>query len=56
MYSRSKQMKKKKKNTPVYFSTNYRREIKLVPIIMDYNLLQFDALKNFLRVRLHEGS
>ena len=48
MYSRSK-----KKNTLIYFKTNYRREMKLVLIIMDYYLLQFDALKFFLGVRLH---
>ena len=46
MYSRSK-------NTPIYFNTNYRTEMKLVPVIMDYCLLQFDALKYFLVVRLH---
>ena len=27
------QVKKKKRNTPIYFNTNYRREMKLVPII-----------------------
>ena len=35
---------------------NYRTEMKLVPIIIDYCLLQFDALKFFLGVRLHGGS
>ena len=50
-----KKKKKKKRNTPVYVNTNYRTEIKLVPIIMDYCLLQFDALKFFLGVRLHGG-
>ena len=50
MYSRSK------KKSPIYFNTNYHTEMKLVPIIMDYRLLQFDALKIFLRVRLHGGS
>ena len=35
---------------------NYHREMKLVPIIMNYCLLHFDALKFFLRVRLHERS
>ena len=30
--------------------------MKLVPIIMDYCLLQFGALKFFLGVRLHEMS
>ena len=29
--------------------------MKLVPILMDYCLLQFDTLKFFLRVRLHGG-
>ena len=52
MYSTSK----RKRNTPVYFNTNYRTEMKLVAIIMDYCLLQFDALKFFLGVRLHGGS
>ena len=51
MYYRSK----KKKKT-VYFNTYYRTKMKLVPIIMDFCLLQFDALKIFLRVRLHGGS
>ena len=49
MYSRSK----KKRNTLIYFNANYRREMKLVPIIMDNCLLQFDALKFFLGFRLH---
>ena len=31
MYSRSK----KKRNTPIYFNTNYHIEMTLVPIIMD---------------------
>ena len=48
--------KKKKRNPPFYFNTNYHTDIKLVPIIMDYCLHQFDALKFFLRVRLHGGS
>ena len=29
----------KKGNTPIYFNKNYRKEMKLVPIIMDYCLL-----------------
>ena len=29
----------KKRNTAIYFNTTYRREMKLVPIIMDYCLL-----------------
>ena len=51
-YSRSKN----KRNTPIYFTTNERTEMKLVPISMDYCLLQFDALKFFLEVHLHGGS
>ena len=30
-----KKKKKKKKTTPIYFNTNYRAEMKLLPIIMD---------------------
>ena len=52
MYSSSK----KKRNTPIYFNTNYRTEMKLVPIIMDYRLLQFDVLNFFLGVPLHGES
>ena len=37
MNSRSK--KKEERNTIIYFNENYRRKIKLVPIIMDYSLL-----------------
>ena len=48
--------KKKERNTPIYFNTNYRTGMKLVPIIMDYWLFQFDALKLFFGVRLHRGS
>ena len=47
--------KKKKRNTPSNSNTNYRREMINVPIIMDYCLLQFDALKFVLGVRLHGG-
>ena len=45
--------KTKKRSTPIYFNTNYRAETKLVLITMDYSLLQFDALKFFLGMRLH---
>ena len=38
----------KKRNISIYFNTNYRTEMKLVPINMDYYLLQFDVLKFFL--------
>ena len=47
---------KEKKITSIYFNTNYRTEMKLVPIITDYSLLQFDALKFFLGVRSHGRS
>ena len=52
MNSRSK----KKRNAPIYFNSNYCTEIKLVSIIMDYCLLQFDVLKFFLGVHLHRES
>ena len=45
-----------KRNIPIYFNSNYRTEMKLVPIIMEYCLLQFDALKFYLGVRLQGGS
>ena len=48
--------RKKNRNTPTYLNSNYRTKIKLIPIIMDYCLLQFDALQFFLGVRLHRGS
>ena len=41
---------KKKWNIPTYSKTNYRREMKLIPINMDYCLLYFDALIFFLGV------
>ena len=47
---------KRKRNTPIHFNTNYRREMKLIPILMDYYLFQFDALKTFLGVHLHGES
>ena len=50
------QKNKRKKDTPINFSTNYRTEMKLVQIVMDYCLLQFDALNFFLWVHLHGGS
>ena len=46
----------KKGTPPTNFDINYRREIKLVPIIMDYCLLQFNALKFVLGVCPHRGS
>ena len=52
---KKKKKKKKNRNTPIYFNTNYHRKMKLVPIIMDYWLLQLDALKFFLGVRLYRG-
>ena len=53
MYS---SLKKKEKKTPIYFNTNYRTEMKLVKIIMNYCLLKFYALKFSLEVRLQGGS
>ena len=44
-----------KKTPPIYFNTNYHTEMKLVPIIMDECLLQFNALKFFVGLRLHGG-
>ena len=44
-------IKEKKLNTHI----NYCVEMKLIPIIMDYCLLLFDALKFFLGVHLHGG-
>ena len=44
------QKKKKKGKIFIYFNTNYRTEMKLALIIMDYCLLQFDALNSFLEV------
>ena len=50
MYSSSKKKgRKKERKTPIYFNTNCRTE-------MDCCLLQFDALKFFLGMRLHGGS
>ena len=51
-YNRSKN----KRNTIIYFNTNYRKGMKVVPIIVDYCLLQFDALNVFLGVCLLLGS
>ena len=48
MYSRSK-----KRNNSIYSNTNYRREMKVVPIIMVYCLLHFDILNFFLGVGLY---
>ena len=44
------------RNVPNYFHINYRTEMKLVPIIMDLCLLQFDALNSLLGMCLHGGS
>ena len=58
MYAQSVKNKQTNKKTPnpIYFNTSYRTEIKLVPIIMDYCQLQFDAVKFFLGVRQLEES
>ena len=55
MYSVYQSIKKIKnkikiKEHPINYNANYHREMKLVPINMDYCLLQFDALKFFLGV------
>ena len=43
------------KNIYIYFNANYRTEMKLVPVIMDYCLLRFEAFKFFVGLRLHGG-
>ena len=35
------------------FNANYHREMKLIPIIMDYCSLRFEAMQFFLAIRLH---
>ena len=50
MYSLSK-----KNRCLIYFNTNYRAEMKLVPMIMDYCLFKFAALKCFTWVGLNVG-
>ena len=47
---------KKKRSAPTNSNINYRREMELVPINMNCSLLQFDALKFVLGIRLHEES
>ena len=42
-------------STPINFNINYRREMKLISIDVNYCLLEFDALKFFLGGRLHGG-
>ena len=48
--------KKKGGGHPINSNTKYHRGMKLIPINMDYCLLQFDAVQLFLGVRLHGGS
>ena len=50
-HTKDQLVKKKKKNIPTNSNTNYCKE-KLVPIKMNYCLLQFDALKFVLEVRI----
>ena len=45
--------KRKKMETLINSNTNYRRDMKLIPMNTDYCLLQFDVLKFFLGVHLH---
>ena len=47
-YSMSIGQREKKK--PFISNTNYRREMKLEPISMDFCIFQFDDLKFFLEV------
>ena len=46
---------KNKRKTPINSNANYRKEMKLVPINMNYCQLQFDAIQFFLWVNLHGG-
>ena len=48
-----KKKKKRKQNIPINSNKNHRKEMKLVPIIMDYFLLQFTVLKFYLGIHLH---
>ena len=48
--------RKKKRNIPFNFNANNSREMKFVPINMDYCLLSFDALKFPLGGHLHGES
>ena len=50
-----KKEKEKKRKTLIHFNTNESSEMKLIPINVDYCLLQFEALNFFLEVRLHGG-
>ena len=52
MYVQSVKEKQQKK-TIINSNTSYRREMKFVPINMDYCLLQFDASNFFSGIRLH---
>ena len=38
---------------PINSNTNYFRKMKLVPINVDYCVLQFDVLKLVIEIRLH---
>ena len=51
-----KKERKKKRNTRIYFNTNYCSEMKLVPVIMEYCLLDFDGLKFFKGASTREVS
>ena len=48
MYSRSNKQTNKQTKQTIYFNTNYPRKVELVPLNMDYCLLQFEALIFFL--------
>ena len=55
-YVQSVKKKKTKHNTSFNFNTNYHKEVKCIPIGMDYWLLQFEALKFFLGASPHGES
>ena len=44
------------KKKTINSNTNYHKEIKFIPINMDYSLLQFDAFNFFLGVSLRGKS
>ena len=46
----------KKQKSSINSNKNYRSEIKIIPIKMDYCVLIFNALNFFLVVRLHRVS
>ena len=49
-------VKEKKMDTTINSNTNYRREMKHVPVNIDYNLFQFDTSKFVIGVHPLGGS